>query len=171
MCKTEETQTNNEIEIKSIYLYGQKFQSICLSVLYSLCSERHPLSLKRKNYIYIYIHIYIYIYIYKVCGSRRRLRRSGVRATPPPLHCGDLEEGRPHKIISSKEAIVLERLKLHVVELHNLTTICCNLLVVKLHSYFVLRQVFQLLFGSFFVVELLNLQTTNLANNIIFFII
>ena len=55
MCKTEETQTNNEIEIKSIYLYGQKFQSICLSVLYSLCSERHPLSLKRKNYIYIYI--------------------------------------------------------------------------------------------------------------------
>ena len=47
---------------------------------------------------------------------------------------------------------VLGRHKLHVVELHSLTTICCNLLVVKLHSYFVLRQVIQLLFGSFFVV-------------------
>ena len=44
---------------------------------------------------------------------------------------------------------VLGRLKLHVVELHSLTKICCSLLVVKLHSYFVLCQVFQLLFGSF----------------------
>ena len=42
---------------------------------------------------------------------------------------------------------VLGRIKLHC-----LTTICCNLLVVKLHSYFVPHQVFQLLFGSFFVV-------------------
>ena len=55
--------------------------------------------------------------------------------------------------------------KLHVVELQSLTTICCNLLVVKLHSYFVLSQVFQLLFGSFFVVKLLNLQTTILTSN------
>ena len=48
---------------------------------------------------------------------------------------------------------MLGRLKLHVVELHSLITICCKLLVVKLHSYFVLRQVFQLLFWSFFVMQ------------------
>ena len=47
---------------------------------------------------------------------------------------------------------VLGRRKLHVVELHSLTTICWKLLVVKLHSYFVLRQVIQLILGHFFVV-------------------
>ena len=59
---------------------------------------------------------------------------------------------------------VLGRVKLHVVELDSLTTICCNLLVVQLHSYFVLRQEIKLHFGSFFVAELLNLQTTILAD-------
>ena len=33
-----------------------------------------------------------------------------------------------------------------VLALYSLTTTCCNLLVVKLHSYFVLHQVIQLLF-------------------------
>ena len=44
------------------------------------------------------------------------------------------------------------RLELHVIELHSLSTICCYLLVIKLHLYFLLRQVIQLLFGSFFTV-------------------
>ena len=56
------------------------------------------------------------------------------------------------KMNNERLQTVLRRLKVHVVELQSLTTTCCNLLVVKLHSYFVLHQVFQLLFGSFFVV-------------------
>ena len=28
---------------------------------------------------------------------------SGARATQPPVHHGDLEEGRPHKIISNRQ--------------------------------------------------------------------
>ena len=59
---------------------------------------------KQSQFILVALTKYlIQIMIYRNCvDPGDEASPTGARATWPPLHHGDLEEGRPHKIISSK---------------------------------------------------------------------
>ena len=69
-----------------------------------------------------------------MCGSKRRSEKdeaspSGAQTTWPPLHCGDLEEGRTHKIIISKTQNIREKWGIRIDDMVKLSAGCDRFLL------------------------------------------